>query len=83
MTDLDRLLDAAVADERITDEDAETVRQFVDFLEDPDVGPAGAPLPISALRRHQHLLGLTDAQLDEAERRRTAAEPPPGTSTNG
>ena len=68
---LEQQLTDSVADGRITAEDADTIREFAAFLADPEVGlpptqPDGKPLPMSVLRRHRDILGLTDEDLRQA-----------------
>jgi hypothetical protein len=70
MADLEQQLGDLVASGKIPIEDADMVREFAAFLSDPEVGPPDQPLPMSVLRRHQHVLGLTDADLADAERNR-------------
>lgn len=69
---LERLLTDGVADGRLTVGDADTVREFADFLQ--HVGPV-RPLPVSVLREYRDLLGITDDQIDECERRRREVTP--------
>jgi hypothetical protein len=66
-TELEQQLGDGVADGRISAEDADTIREFAAFLADPEVtSPKGPPMPMSALRRHRNLLGLTDEELQQA-----------------
>lgn len=60
-TDLDRQLDDLVADERITTDVADTIREFRDFLS--EIGPRPARrVDAPVLLKYADLLGLSDEQ---------------------
>lgn len=70
--DLDQRLADLLDAGRIAQGDVDVVQDFRAFLADPEV-PRRRPLPVSVMRRYQVLLGLSDGEIDEVERRRAAA----------
>jgi hypothetical protein len=75
MADLERQLGDLLADERITGDDADAAREFAGFLR--DMSERGlttrSPLPTELRRKHRHLLGLSEAEIDEVAGRRGEA----------
>jgi hypothetical protein len=69
MSDLERKLGDLLAEGKITERDAENIREFQAFLADPEIGP-GRRAPTEALRRHQHIIGLSDEDLAQIIRER-------------
>lgn len=63
--DLERQLGDGVADGRITTEDADTIREFRDFLR--EAGPVGT-IDAPVLLKYADLLGLSDEQRARLER---------------
>jgi hypothetical protein len=62
-------LDSLVAARKLTDHDANAVRDFKSFLE--AIAPhRDGPLPLSILREHQRYLMLSDVEIEELERNR-------------
>ena len=64
---LDAQLDRAVEAGRCLPEEADTIREFRDFLRES--GPRGVPTPPEVMRRHREFLGLSEVEVDDYERR--------------